>query len=749
MALRMRLAAITAAIFGLLFAGMPAASAVGVITCTPIELHTLMNTPVSGQVVCTNSEGQPVALSQVPYQAAIAGPFNGKLAFDAATGAFTYTPGFYPVDPTTGKQDVLPDYTGEDSFIVNASSGDGATAQITVALVIDPPAASCDPNLVAETKTMFNNPAGSEAEQYQMVRYLVAMINCVPAANNDGSQATIKFTFYSLTYAPIQAALVNAAQRGVSVQVLTNSQADKYTAWRLLAKNLGNNVASANYAVTCWQGCLTPRTGPQAGGPTAWYDASATTTTSLDVNFIDRSFPGNAPIVSWKWDFGDGSGAEGPGPHPHHYKVAGNYLTSLTVTDAAGVSHRMTGEKAMPDETEPMYPSLHSKIYLFSQVGTGANARAWVSAYSSGNPTYQQSRKGFNNLNIAVDDKALFDIFATYFQDLVNASTGHLMTTNYFRSFATPGNPATGAPATTVHLGPQTSGDINRDIVKTIKCRYQNAAGKWQRTKITISVFVFTRTGLARDLWRLAYQQGCDVDIVYTQMSQRIKGSNGQWLENEDGEPTGYGVADCLSTPPTRKVGKKTVINTLGGPTASKPNQPYCNGTSLKGKVPVTKSGVWLNKKSSITGGRIRVQMACPVAPYYDTLKKLWSVVCIRNDIFTHHKVMLVDGSIHGAVQKYILTGSSNFSSPGLRASDEVITEIQNAPVLYNQYLSSLNGLKSVIAKNTANTPSAGNKPKDGKKNVKKNSIMTFSLKGSQQLDVRGMTDEQLGMDQG
>ena len=37
--------------------------------------------------------------------------------------------------------------------------------------------------------------------------------------------------------------------------------------------------------------------------------------------------------------------------------------------------------------------------------------------------------------------------------------------------------------------------------------------------------------------------------------------------------------------------------------------------------------------------------MACPVAPYYDTLKKLWSVVCIRNDIFTHQKVMIVDGS--------------------------------------------------------------------------------------------------------
>lgn len=746
MGLRTRCVVIAAAVAGLLFAGMSPAQAVpGVITCSPLTLHTLMNTPVAGQVACTNSTALPVTYSVKPYAAAVNGPFSGKLAFNGATGAFAYTPGFYPVDPATGVQDVLPDWTGEDTFNVVARSSDGAVAELTVYLEVDPVAASCDPAFVAQTKTMFNNPSGTEDEQYQMVRYLVKMINCVPAANNDGSQATIRFTFYSLTYAPIQAALVNAAARGVSVQVLTNSQADKYVAWKLLAKNLGTDTNAGNFAVTCWQGCLTPRVGAKEGGPTAWYDAAATSGTSLDVNFVDRSFPGGYPIVAWHWEFGDGSAADGQGPHLHHYKTAGNYSTSLTVTDAAGQTHKMTGEKAMPDENEPMYPSLHSKIYLFSQVGTGPNARAWVSAYSSGNPTYQQSRKGFNNLNIAVEDKTLFDIYTNYFRDLVVASTGRLMTTNYFRSFATPGNPATGAPATTVHLGPQTSGDINRDILKSVQCRYRDAKGKLLRTKITISVFVFTRSGLSRDLWRLAFQKGCSIDITYTQMSQRLRGTNGKWLENEDGEPTGYGVADCLSTPPTRYKGKKLVINTLGGPTAKNPRALYCSGTSLHGKVPVSRSGVWLDRTSKITGGRIRVQMSCPVAPYYDTLKKLWSVVCIRNDIFTHHKVMLVDGSIHGAQQKYILTGSSNFSSPGLRASDEVITEIQGAPTLYSQYKANLSFLKKVISKNTAKKPAAGNKPKDGK--TKKTSITTLSITGKTQLDVRGMTPEMRAMD--
>lgn len=60
-----------------------------------------------------------------------------------------------------------------------------------------------------------------------------------------------------------------------------------------------------------------------------------------------------------------------------------------------------------------------------------------VSGYSSGNPT-QQARKGFNNFNIAVGDKAMYDIFVNYFIDMVTASNGKLLATNYFRSFSTP-----------------------------------------------------------------------------------------------------------------------------------------------------------------------------------------------------------------------------------------------------------------------------------------------------------------------
>ena len=718
----------------------------GSITCavtapgTPVV--TLMDTPVSGNVTCTHNPlpGQialPVAYTLVPYVADATGPFNGKLAFDPASGNFLYTPGFYPPDPLRdGKQDKLPEFSGPDSFTVSATATDGAQTTFEVPIQIQSLPRSCKADFAPTTRTMFNDPSGSEAKQYQMLRYLIDMIDCTPALNPDGTQASIKFSFYSLTYAPVQSALTAAAGRGVSVQALTNSHSDKYSSWRELSRTLGTDSTAANFATTCWQGCMTPRTPPTEGGPTSWYAADATTLTSNTVVFTDRSRPGSQAISTWRYDFGDGTFADGPGPHVKTYQIPGTYKTSLTVTDLAGLTHTTVGEKTLPDNLEPMYPSLHSKIYLFSTVGQGANARQWVSAYSSGNPTYQQSRKGFNNLNIAVGDKALHDIFSTYFADLVKGSRGELITTNYFRTFSSPGNPATGARPTTVHFAPQMSGDINRDILKSIKC-WSGPKGKRKRTDIKVSMFVLTRRGVASDLWRLAMQKGCNVEIVYTQMSQRVKGPNGKWLENEDGEEMGYGSADCLSTPPTKVIvtkaskGKpakrKVVKNDLNGPDGA------CSGGSLRGSVPVTSTGVWLNRKSPYGGGRLTVRMACPVQPKYDTVKKTWAVLCIRNDIFTHHKLLLVNGFVRGKAQKYVMTGSANWSSPGLRASDEVITEIQDAGTLYDQYKANHEYLKKVVTRNSI-------------KAKKKKSAQTFMLQlsGSQQLDVRGMTDEQL-----
>jgi PKD repeat protein len=736
-----RLSIASATVAGLLLStvgtAVPAAAdPTGTITCSattsPLPVPTFMDTPVSGNITCTHSAGLPVSYALQPYELDVAGPFVGNIDFNKTNGNFRYVPGFYP-----GTTDRLPEYTGADEFIVIAKAADGATASLRVPIRIQSPPRACNQSFAPTTRTMFNDPSGSQAKQYQMLRYLIDMIDCTPPLNPDGTQATIKFSFYSLSYAPVQAALSAAAQRGVSVQAITNSHSDKYGSWQELAKDLGSDTYAANFATTCWAGCLTPRAAPPPGSPTAWFAAEATTLTSNTVVFSDRSIPGAQPIVSWRYAFGDGTFADGPGPHTKTYKTAGTYRTSLTVTDAAGVTHTTTGDKTLPDNLEPMYPSLHSKIYLFSTIGTGQNQRQWVSGYSSGNPTYYQSRKGFNNLNIAVGDKALYDIFARYMNDLVLASRGQMFSPDYFRTFQSPGNPATGAEATTVHLLPQRSGDINRSILKSVKCRYK-VGKKWKRTAIRVSMFVFTRKGVAADLWKLAMFKGCNVEIVYTQMSQRLKGANGKWLTNEDGEPTGYGAADCLSTPPTKVVVKKAKKgrpakrkvkkNSLNGPDG------YCSGGSLRGSVPITSTGVWLSRKSPYKGGKLTVRMSCPVKPKYDPVKKIWAVDCIRNDIFTHNKVMLVNGFIHGKRQKYVMTGSANWSSPGLRSSDELVTEIQSAPALYKQYKKNYDYLKKVVAKNSI------------KKKKKKRSAKTFllQLSGSQQLDVTGMSDAEI-----
>ncbi len=723
---------------GLPAAGLPMATQ-ATITCSITEpgdpVETLMDTPVDGNVTCVHSDGLPVTYSVEPFVIDKYGPLVGKLTLDRSTGDFRYSPGWYPPDEN-GNHDRLPEYTGTDSFRVNARADDGVKGSITVPIRIIAPPRPCIQDFSPKSRIMFNNPAGSPKKQYRMLRYLLKMIDCTPPKNPDGSRATIKFSFFSLSYAPVQAALSAAAERGVAVQAITNSHSDKYGSWQELAKDLGGDSTSSTFATTCWQGCLTPRKGPVEGGPTAWYAADSTTLTSKTVVFSDRSIPGDREIVSWKYTFGDGTSASGPGPHVKKYDKYGNYATKLTVTDSAGVKHTTYGNKTLPDNKEKEYPSLHAKIYLFSTVGTGAQQKRWVSAYSSGNPTYYQSRKGFNNINISVGDKPLYKAFENYMGDLVKASRGELFSSDYFRTVSTSGKASTGSPATTIHFGPQvdTDEDINRDMVRSIQCRYRDD-GVLKRTYVRVSMFVFTRKGVARDLWRKAMREGCRVEIVYTQMSQRLRGADGKWLRKADGSKTSWGVADCLATPPSRVVVKpatatRPAIRVVRKNSLRGDDGVLCSEGTLKGSVPVTSTGMWLNRTSPFGGGRLRVRMSCPVAPKYDSLNKTWTVACIRNDIYTHNKAMLVRGVIHGRHQKFVMSGSANWSQPGLRSSDEIITEMQKAPAVYDRYKTNYDYLKRVVAKNSSTQQRS----------------LTYRLQVSdgQQVNVRGMTDEQL-----
>ena len=122
--------------------------------------------------------------------------------------------------------------------------------------------ASCDRSLRPASTTLLNDPSGSPAAQQRILRYLVKVIDCTPPTNPDGGQASIHASFYSLTYEPVRDALIAAARRGVSVQVLASSHGDRFRAWQDLVEALGSDSSASSFAKTCWKGCLGPRKPP-------------------------------------------------------------------------------------------------------------------------------------------------------------------------------------------------------------------------------------------------------------------------------------------------------------------------------------------------------------------------------------------------------------------------------------------------------------------------------------------------------
>lgn len=678
----------------------PAERRVGEISCRLISpgdpVITYPDTPVRGQVACTNSAGASIALSIAPTSPGDGGRTAGDVEFAGRTGRFTYTPA-----PAARTRDAPAgrDAVGEDAFGVLASSPDGASTRFPVRIKVQQHLRSCDPDFRPTSTTLFNDPAGKRSAQYRLLTRLVTMIDCTPPVNPDGTPASITISFYSITYAPVRKALVAAARRGVAVRVVTNSHSDRFQAWRDLVRALGSDTGARSFAVTCWQGCLAPREPPQPDGPTAWFTARAASADSRTVAFTDHSRPGVRPITSWSWDFGDGTRATGRGPHRKTYRSQAIFATSLTVRDAAGVIHRTIGNVTVPDSLEPLYPALHAKLVLFSTVGTGRAAQRWVSVYGSGNPTHAQAREGFNNLNVVVGDPELYRVLGRYFDDLVAGSRGALLTPDYYRTAVTRGVAATDAPPTTIHFLPRASGDVQLDVLRSIQCRYP-LDGRLRRTKVRIDMFTISRVEIGAELWRMAYERGCSVDLVYTTMTQRLRDPDGAWVRDETGAVVPWGPADCLAIPPTTRAGPGTqastgtreVPSTIDGPDG------LCSGSPLDGRLAGAKPGVLVDRVSPLTHGRLRVRAVCPLVTRYDSMLRLWAVVCEPPQLFTHHKVMLVDGMVHGKVQKYVMTGSANWSQSGLVRNDELVTELSDAPAIHDAYLKAHRHLVEVLA---------------------------------------------------
>lgn len=572
----------------------------------------------------------------------------------------------------------------------------GSTADILAAMP------ECDPDFVVRSDTLFSDPSGSRADRKRLVNHLVQMIDCTPPINPDGTPASLTMVFYTLSYWPVREALVAAAQRGVAVHVLGDGHSDRLPAWIALADALGTDPSAVSFTGTCWRGCLRPRTPPTAGGPTAWYSAQALSASSHVAVFTDLSKPGSSPITSWAWDFGDGTHAVGQGPHRKAYPVDGVYTTTLTVRDAAGVTHRTTGKVAIPDLLEPEYPALHSKVFLASTVGIGRNARRWVSAYGSGNPSYHHVRLAFNNLNVSVGDRALYDVFTDYVADLIAGSRGELLTQDYNRTATTPGVEKTGSPATSIHFLPTASGDPQLDILRSITCRYTDD-GRLRRTKVRISMFSFSRIELGAEVWRLAYERGCAVDLVYSTMTQRLRDSDGEWIRDDAGEVMPWGPADCLSTPPPTTLPNR--LKSADPDWASETTDPLddadglCGGGTLDGSIAGASGGTWIDRVSPITGGRLTVTASCPLVSTVDTMLRARVILCGEYQLFTHQKVVLVNGMVHGKVQKYVMTGSANWTDSGLHYNDDFITELQDVPAIHDAYLAAHRHEKDVFVR--------------------------------------------------
>jgi hypothetical protein len=552
---------------------------------------------------------------------------------------------------------------------------------------------------------MFNDPSGSRSERFRLLDHIVKLIDCTPPTNPDGTRATIKYTFYSVTYRPVSEALVAAARRGVSVQVLMNSHADRSPTWRHLVEELGSDQTADSFAATCWQGCLRPRSPAVPDGPTGWFTAEAVSAVSRTVVFTDRSRAGRNPIVSWSWDFGDGTHADGSGPHRKTYASEGIFPTSLTVRDSSGAMHRTLGQVTVPDELEPPYPALHAKVFLSSTVGTGPTASRWVSAYGSGNPTYAQAREGFNNLNVSVGDTQVYAALDKYVSDLVSGSQGALLVTDYGRTVSTAGNAGAGSAPAVLHFMPRESGDLQLDVLRSITCRY-SVGGQSRRTRVRVSMFAMSRPEIGAQLWRLAYERGCVVDILYTTLNQRIRGASGEWIPEGEGALAHWGPADCLAIPPTRQVlvasatGARTRIeevpNTVDGPDG------LCAGGTLDGQTAGTRGGTWIDRASPFTGGRLTVTAACPVEMRFDRMLGEWYLTCRQSRMFTHQKVLLVDGMIRGTVQKYVMTGTANWTQTGLRSNDDLVAEYWEAPRIHAAYLAARRHEMSALERSLA-----------------------------------------------
>jgi hypothetical protein len=367
----------------------------------------------------------------------------------------------------------------------------------------------------------------------------------------------------------------------------------------------------------------------------------------------------------------------------------------LTPTKPAGV--------VFPNETEGEYPALHSKFFLITKTGFATK----IVGISSINPTYEQARRGFNNASIVANDTILFNSLNGYFADLTKAARlkGKVPAYRQLKS---------GSKETNYYVYPKTGSDDILAMLRDIKCIYK-VGGKTKRTQIYVNMFVFTRNAPAMELWKKAFASranngGCNVHIIYTDMDQRIKALNTRtkkvgYIPNGK-RPSAWGVADCLSTMPSKKLTSPGLV--FNAEKNRMVTAKVCKNGSLKGAIPtINKKGgyCWFNAKNKKTGGSLSMCVSTPLKitalDKADNRAKLEATDDRSGKRwYSHQKYIAIDG-MYGKKgkqkrQQIVISGTPNVTSPGLKWNDEILTFTTGSKT-YSEYVANFKFTKTAI----------------------------------------------------
>ncbi len=646
---------------------------------TPVEIDPFL----AGLDRCTDADSSTAQRTLLPISTAMSNndpltvsPRNGTVEFGETEQTLVFTPDEDYITPSD-------QVSNRAQFKMLVSDEYGNSNTITVIINVNKAAnrSSACRNYVAPAGPIFNDPTASSkydksttVGRFTITNNIIKMIDCAQPGS------VIAMSWFSMTDDNMANHLVQAARAGVYVRFIINSHSTKTQTYKSLQSMIkgypkSSNVNAINgkgsFVTSCNLGCLTP-----------------------------------APPKGLQF----------------------------------------------PDESEAEYPALHAKFFMFSHTG----ASRWVSGVASSNPTYEQAKRGFNNAYVYVGEstskakakKKLYNSLSQYFTDLVRSACTDRKTVNtYYKSCAYPKGWKAKAPKAarviesddehTKYLAfpranteVSSSSDDLTQMLNNVQCVYKDATGKKQRTVIRVNMFVFTRNSPAMKLWRLANGYGkdgrlggCDVEILYTDMDSRIKGTNtrtGQttFLPAPNGKMSNWGAADCLSTNPIEtygKGGKKKKVRTLTSPGrawSSTLNRvvtaAVCNQGSLNGKAPTINAGgyCWKNTKNPLNGGTLKLCVSTPLRvnandtadaraklePAYDSSTEKW---------YTHQKYVLIQGMVGGVEQSIVMAGNTNVSVPALRWNDEVMAVISK-PATYKAYLKNYQDTLAKVKKRAA-----------------------------------------------